>query len=453
MNDPRDLYLAIRYINGWLAQGEVSIHAPPLGQNPHGVPFVIETLVADFEPWLSNRRKGTRDRGLALDRLHNLKSAIGSVLQHRGRVVTEILRCDAGGKNLVMDPRLIHDFTTRDDKPPSHLSVDLGHTDSDGLVAAGSTITAQSLVWKTAILIRELVHTEPGRRGRGSRTAAAGSGQRKSLLDIRLWPKGQRSAASEAVVPVFIDRKAAGGFSIEQQEDDKPLESEHLRWLEIVSFIVGGLIKVCRTAVADPERAFLHEVLLSNQRSRDLDDLLYRFCDWVRVQAGADLVFLLTYDDAKRRFQPRGVSLSQQVCLDNARDWGLPDQADTRLVGRALETKLAPRPRGRSWQIFRDEEHFDLRDLQPLRNDKQNPLDPFYDAFTAMYGRPLRCCPGVAPDGAIWIGYRRKSNAKQAGSRANRGVDPFRSGELDARIERVSHIVASIFAAYRYNPR
>ncbi len=434
LDDPRDLFLAVRYVNGWLAERDVAVTVPPHRKNRVPIDFVLGVIAASFEPWL-REEKTSEHPDLSLERFGNLKVAFRSILEPQVFALPEIASCSPDGGSLALPAKFVEEFTNRDGEPLRHANVALGAL-ANGTLPDGSSLLAQSAAWKTSILIREI----GSRKRRAEATVPAA---RRSLLDIRLWPKEAKRRASELIVPVIVGDKPIGAFSVEHSGHES-VGLDHLAWVEIVSFIVSGLFDICRRRDAVAERSVLVDFLYRSGRPRDGDALLYRFSEWVATQTGADLVHVLTYDGEKSVFQPRGVHPSERL-RERLRDrLLLSDANDARLIGKALESQLTPRRRGRSWDIFRENRTRDIDDLDRQRRNGAYFTDFVGQSFESMYGLPFSCHENAAPDGVIWIGFAKGT------ARDDLGKSRLEAAAT-AAIQRVSRIVASAYAAYRYD--
>lgn len=450
--EPEDLFMAVRYLTGWLTEHDVEIDAQPEAVPHFDSRRVVDAVAQAFEPQLEEAFPAAQRSDLTLSEFRALECRIAELVRSDDcdaippRVLPRLASCTPDGRALELAGLARErSLARRDGAPAGRGAVALAPA---GLLAPGSSLLAQGIAWQTSIVIPRLAERRAARIGSG----AAG----RSLLDVRLWDAAEEAMGTEAVVPIFVSGAGAGpptpmgGLSIECSEPNA-ICAERVRWLEIIGFLVGGLLDVCRDEEARDERAILRELLSSPNRPTNSGMLLDAFCEWTLALTRADAVDVLTYDDRTRRFVPHGIAVSAELrralqrAPASAAATGRGSSQDDPLLAR-LRRQLAPRARQRSWELF-------MRG-GPVRHDdvaaelaRGVPFSEFTQAHCeSVYGYALRCMDGIAPDGAVWIHYR-KGSAKAAGQR----IGARRVGEaLERTLRRVIHVVSVLNVAFRY---
>lgn len=442
----RDLRPALMHATAWLAARDETISALEFSAPREHLRALVRTIADSFKPWLPDNRADLPEAVTPPEKkpgrqcppvggLDALRTALDSLLP--AGLTTAVYSCDPSGQHLILKGLKLathdgHKITSShvQFKEDGEAWIRL-EPESDGLMPAQTSLLAQSIVWKASLLLPEI---EERSIPDGDEAGRSADGRRRSLLDIRLRRYKDMNSRFDAAVPIYAGDSRLGGISVES--GDEPISVEHIRWMEIFSFIVGAFYVICDDGTPDAARQFVGLLLRHTQPPRDIESLMYHFSRWIRDYVGADVALVVTNDETGR-FVPSGVSasgdLTDQICRPPDPPYkkepvSINDKPDW-IRGRLLVKYLHPRPHGKTWDVFRTGERIDATDP---RSDVA-----FGDVVRAHFRTaavlPFQCHAELAPLGVIWILF---------GDPATISAEQFKA------IEAVSYLVCSLYCAY-----
>lgn len=378
--EPRDLFPAVRYLNGWLQKERVD-WAPPQKKALFETDSPLGSFSAAVDTLAAATSDGATDESKVLEILRTYEAFIRVAVQ---RVLAQDLSESEIKLYFCNDDRtaIIRPRSGEENAQPVEFR--FGHGNASGLLPADSCLEAQALSWKCSLFIDKEERPD----------------SKLAKLAI-LSPEMTR----QAVLPLVSEDKPLGVVTVECPSSGK-LSPDHARVLETLGLVLSAVI----SAPLRVSKALLHGSARKNTHT-----LLRRLSEYLGPLCQADIAFVLTYEEVSRRFLARGVWLSDAICSELTTDGflknliGSDQELDEKVTAHAVSQYLHPAPGGTSWDIFRSGEPrgFDVRSARE-RNDATNTFcERFLDG---MFGWPLRCHPSLPPTGVVWVGFLRDDN-------------------------------------------
>jgi len=438
VTDPRDLELATWFASGWMANNErrCTSHRRETSSTPSW--HLPKRLVACFQPWLERKSNTGRVR-LKLGAIRELGQVVHECFAGSKGISAEVLSCTPDGSAIINDIQTLVDWRGR---PVAQGQIPIV-PGPGGLVQEGASLLAQSIAWQTSIFLPQIKAAIPEVANKGV-VPPGPSSKRGSLLHRRLAGRTANPARSEIAVPIFAGRQPIGGLTVEASGVDA-LSDEHLKRLEIVSLCTGNLFELCTGAASQEDRAWLAAQF--NQRGTDFPktsgELLKRFADYVRNIQNADVVHFVQPGLATGHLRSVVAAVSEGLCnalCDSRHIQRLPFQIvaaaqredPEQAVADTWSLLFVPRNDGLSRAVLAGKLNMAKWEAAA---DCQHTL--VHELLKGAMGTPV--CPheSASPLGVLWTAWRHA---------IPRGAN---SKPTLQRIDRLSRVVASLYAGYR----
>lgn len=436
--EPRDLFLAVRYVIGWLSARRFQLRSP-------------SRRLSDVTPGAVLSELLHAARGDHYPAVRSVARAARIICKSVGEVTPAEFDPAAGVLRFQLNSRQTLAAGPQPGQPKHSVERPVAAQGAYG--EREGSLCGVALRQRRSVYLPDIPPPSKIKAQKPESTTAAANLLESRLSQPHPGAKVAWDTHSEVAVPVVAGATPLGAVSLELADaygmkapqppsaGDDAVSGPVLYWVEVAALLAGAIAKVRASEPTGPDRAFLDTIAGSPPIGRPVA-VHSRFCTWALGAFNADLCCAYAYDGRIESFRPAAVAADPDFCRAVTAvhsDFATPglnldSPPQLELFVHALRDLLIPRRRGLIWQVFRRGRPIFIPDvIEAARAGRiRNYLSVgFLGTLAAV---PMQFHESCAPAGVLLIGWR-PGNAPDA-ERFDSAIRPslIRAGSLSACI-------------------
>jgi hypothetical protein len=420
-----DMRLAWRYLVGWLAISRSNVVGDHLRRDQYSrLPVVPGTIIEQVARVFD--RPDEWEKGEALESAIHTALNIENPRLRSVHWVASDLTSPKPERNTLVFRRGAYP-----NQPTDHPAFRLKDP-QEGMVDA--SISAQCASWGVPILIRNMDDPMANEHLRHWRD-----------LDVphRTDEGEEWKTLSEMAVPIKRSNGNPRGVICVEHSEPNALTPAHVHRAQLVGHLFSRLEELKASDTAGHYWSFAQKLCTAGLPSGN--KLFKEFCQWIvndgKINATADLAYVLTYDGSARVFRPLGVSTSERFQREYIKHERLEKKISSSVLEDGLIRWLLPKTRGRSWRALMQLEPVCVWFVDENLRPPTSELSQKY--FKTLLGLPLVGETNAQPDGVLWLRWMEQPVSRWHTEKK------LVNGILNI-IDPMIPVVSAIYAVYRF---